>query len=175
MLPSAYPPETLTISIVTRHFGDCAFKNKPLRKQCKCRKPSYICEAGPKRTFSAAMQSWEQVEMAAHAERDKLKPVQAARAGFLEVCLTLRGNGDSSAAHSHSSPHPATLSRHVAGIAIWEYCACQALDDSRAHFVAIVPYGSDCLQQSLPVFLLQSLRRRLHRPPGQGRSPSRRS
>lgn len=72
------PLTSLTITVFTRHSGDCSKQNDPQWKRCKCRKSLYIREGGKTRYMSAKTRSWEEAERVARAELDKRDPVKIA-------------------------------------------------------------------------------------------------
>ena len=67
---------TTTVSVLTRHTGDCPKHGDPTWRRCKCRKSLYIYEGGKVSYLSARTRSWEQAEKVAQAERDKRDPVR---------------------------------------------------------------------------------------------------
>jgi site-specific recombinase XerD len=70
------PLTTTTISVFTRHSPECAQKDNPQWKRCKCRKSLYIYEGGKVSYVSAKTRSWEQAEKVASGERDRRDPVK---------------------------------------------------------------------------------------------------
>jgi integrase/recombinase XerD len=74
-MPTAEPIASLTITVFTRHSGDCPQTN-PQWKRCDCRKSLYIYENGKVTYKSAKTRSWTQAEKIAQAERDLRDPVK---------------------------------------------------------------------------------------------------
>lgn len=72
----ATTPQTLTISVFTRHNEDCAYKDNPQAKRCKCRKYVYQYIDGKVKYTSAKTRSWEQAEKFAQSLRDEHDPVK---------------------------------------------------------------------------------------------------
>ncbi len=70
------PISSFTISVFTRHSGDCPKRRDPHWKRCQCRKSLYIREHGKTVYISAKTRSWEQAERVAARERDKRDPVK---------------------------------------------------------------------------------------------------
>jgi site-specific recombinase XerD len=72
----AEPITSTTISVFTRHSGECPRSDEPQWRRCKCRKSLYIREGGRTVYVSAKTRSWDEAERFAQAERDKRDPVQ---------------------------------------------------------------------------------------------------
>lgn len=70
------PISSFTITVFTRHSGDCSKRHAPQWKRCQCRKSLYIREHGKTVYISAKTRSWEQAERLAAQERDKRDPVK---------------------------------------------------------------------------------------------------
>jgi site-specific recombinase XerD len=69
-------PTATTISVFTRHSGDCQQRDNPQWRRCQCRKSLYIREGGKTQYLSAKTRSWESAERVAQAERDRRDPVK---------------------------------------------------------------------------------------------------
>jgi site-specific recombinase XerD len=65
-----------TISVFTRHSGDCDHADDNQYKRCDCRKSLYIYENGNVTYKSAKTRSWAQAEKLAQAEWDLRDPVK---------------------------------------------------------------------------------------------------
>ena len=70
------PVSSFTITVFTRHSGECPKRNDPHWKRCQCRKSLYIREHGKTTYRSAKTRSWEQAERVAAQERDRRDPVK---------------------------------------------------------------------------------------------------
>jgi hypothetical protein len=75
-MSSTEPISSFTITVFTRHSGDCPKRRYPHWKRCQCRKSLYIREHGKTAYVSAKTRSWEQAERVAASERDKRDPVK---------------------------------------------------------------------------------------------------
>lgn len=67
---------SLTITVFTRHSGECPKSDNPQWKRCNCSKSLYIREHGKTKYVSAQTRSWTEAERVAQAERDKRDPVK---------------------------------------------------------------------------------------------------
>jgi hypothetical protein len=70
------PISSFTITVFTRHSGDCSKRHDPQWKRCRCRKSLYIREHGKTVYISAKTRSWEQAERVAAQERNRRDPVK---------------------------------------------------------------------------------------------------
>lgn len=75
-MTSMEPISSFTITVFTRHSGDCPKRHDPHWRRCQCRKSLYIREHGKTAYVSAKTRSWEQAERFAAQEREKRDPVK---------------------------------------------------------------------------------------------------
>jgi hypothetical protein len=68
------PPNTITVTVYTRHTADCPKRVDRYWKRCKCREALYINENRRYRKVSAKTRSWERAEKLAQIERDRRDP-----------------------------------------------------------------------------------------------------